>query len=221
MAKPETMDVYEQLWTNSKDLAEKTLKLPFFQHMQRGDLQSDTYATFMLQDITVLVEIRETLKETISEVNDPELKAFFVERYETYKKYADEALQKFSLKDVKSIVPIEPTQRYQSFMRSGKDVKTAVSSCISNDPDHVLFWAIRMLARERLWLWLANQMKEGYGNAYFTWKRENMLQWNPEKHYKKIINDNVTDLRVIEEYISWFNAVIQHEHDICAFLVPA
>ncbi|XP_063048666.1 uncharacterized protein LOC134442422 [Engraulis encrasicolus] len=214
------MDVYEQLWTKNKDLAEKTLNLPFFQHMQRGDLQADDYAIFMLQDITVLSCLADILTTISDMVTKPDMKAFFKERSMSYQKYVDEFLNKFNLTGVQSLRTIEPTQQYQSYMNAGKDGKKSVRRS-NNEEDILVFFAVLMLARERLWLWLANQMKEGYGNAYFTWKKKNMTQWNPEKHYKKIINDNVTDLRDIEFYNSVFRLVIQYELAICAFLVPA
>lgn len=93
------MDVYDQLWDNSKDIAEQTLELPFLQHMQMGDLQADNYVIFMIQDINYLVKVTDMLKEMCDKVKLPEdLKNFFGERYESYHSYAEATLEKFNLR---------------------------------------------------------------------------------------------------------------------------
>ncbi|GAA6091254.1 uncharacterized protein LOC113645525 [Tachysurus ichikawai] len=44
-------DVYEDLWTNSMDIADKTLHNDFMQQMEKNSLQAERYITFTLQDI--------------------------------------------------------------------------------------------------------------------------------------------------------------------------
>ncbi|XP_063076243.1 uncharacterized protein LOC134466271 [Engraulis encrasicolus] len=200
----EAMDVYDQLWDNSKDIAEQTLELPFLQHMQMGDLQADNYVIFMIQDINYLVKVTDMLKEMCDKVKLPEdLKNFFGERYESYHSYAEATLEKFNLREVKGIKATAAMEKYLSDYQAIMD---------GYEP---IFFAVSLLPCVRLWLWLANQLKEGYGNAYFTWKKENM-HGHPEQHYRHLLDDHLTTPDQVAKANAVFRKQMQNEHDFFA-----
>ncbi|XP_031419341.1 uncharacterized protein LOC116219734 [Clupea harengus] len=196
------MDVYDKLWDDNKDIAEKTLHVPFLEHMQMGDLQADNYVNFMIQDINYLQKVTDMLQKMSEEVICPDdLKEFMKKRFESYRGYAAATLKKFNLKGVSDIIPTEVMEKYLSDYRA----------IIEKDKDPIYF-AVALLPCVRLWLWLANQLKEGYGNAYFTWKKDNM-HGHPEEHYKALLDKYLTTSEQIERANNIFRQQMQHEHD--------
>jgi len=93
----EDSDVYESLWTNSQDVAQQTLALPFLQHMQSGDLQADEYVNFMIQDINYLLKVTDMLRQMSEKVKEEDIKKFMKSRFESYKKFAEMMLKQFNL----------------------------------------------------------------------------------------------------------------------------
>ena len=91
-------DVYDYLWNQSKNLAEQTLKTPFLQHMQSGDLQADYYVNFMIQDLNYLVKVTDMVK-TMSERADmpADIQLFMKSTYTAYTEYANDELKQFNL----------------------------------------------------------------------------------------------------------------------------
>ncbi|XP_012728438.2 uncharacterized protein LOC105933439 [Fundulus heteroclitus] len=172
----EVQDVYDSLWTNNLDVAEQTLATPFLQHMQFGDLQADDYVSFMIQDINYLLNVTDLLKEMVQKVKSPDdLKTFMEKRYQSYKQFADLMLTQFNLNSLPDIKPIPAMEKYLA------DYKAIM------EKEKPIFFAVSLLPCSRLWIWLANQLKETYGNAYFVWKKNNM-HGNPEKHYRALLN---------------------------------
>ncbi|XP_061593488.1 uncharacterized protein LOC133458032 [Cololabis saira] len=202
-------DVYNSLWINSTDIAMETLRTPFVKHMKLGDLQSDDYVNFMIQDINYLVKVTEMLKEMTEKVKSPKnLQEFFKGRYESYKKFAQQMLKQFSLNAVSEIKPIPAMEKY---LKDYKDIK---------DNDKPIFFAVSLLPCSRLWIWLANELDIGYGNAYFIWKKNNMYG-NPEKHYKKLLNSYLKTPEDIKRAKEIFHQQMQHEHNFFAAVTAA
>ncbi|KAL2076731.1 hypothetical protein ACEWY4_027671 [Coilia grayii] len=200
----EPMDVYDLLWTNNEDIAEQTLEVPFLQHMQMGDLQADNYVIFTIQDINYLVRVTAMLKEMCKKVKVPEdLKDFFEDRYKSYQSYADATLEKFHLKGVEDIVPTEAMEKYLS------NYQTVM------EEEEPIYFAVALLPCVVLWLWLANQLKEGYCNAYFTWKKEN-AHGHPEQHYRDLLDKHLTTKEQIAKANNIFRQQMQNEHDFFA-----
>ncbi|KAK5600779.1 hypothetical protein CRENBAI_010265 [Crenichthys baileyi] len=175
-AKPvDSDDFYEALWKDNLDLAEQILKLPFLQHMQLGDLQADSYTTFMIQDIYYLAKVTDMLEMMSEKVKDSDLQKFMKGRYESYKRFRVQMLENFNLNGVTEIKVIKAMEdyldEYQRVMEKEEPIMFAVS----------------LLPCSRLWIWLANQLNIGYGNAYWTWKKNNM-DGHPEKHFKDLLN---------------------------------
>ncbi|MEQ2176204.1 hypothetical protein GOODEAATRI_025671, partial [Goodea atripinnis] len=69
-----------------------------------------------------------------------------------------------------------------------------------------IFFAVSLLPCSRLWLWIANQLKENYCNAYFIWKKNNM-HGNPEKHYKDLLNKYLKK----PDQITWANEIFRQQ----------
>ncbi|MED6265605.1 hypothetical protein CHARACLAT_027217 [Characodon lateralis] len=169
-------DVYDSLWTNNQDVAEQTLMVPFLQHMQFGDLQADNYVNFMIQDINYVLKVTDMLREMAQKVKSPDdLQTFMENRYQSYKQFAEMMLKQFNLNSLPDIKPIPAMEKYLA------DYKAIMEN------EKPIFFAVSLLPCSRLWMWIANQLKENYCNAYFIWKKNNM-HGNPEKHYKDLLN---------------------------------
>ncbi|XP_061593480.1 uncharacterized protein LOC133458029 isoform X2 [Cololabis saira] len=203
-SKDVVLDIYDSLWVNNQDIAEQTLKTPFLQHMQSGDLQADYYVTFTIQDINYLVKVTDMLK-TMSERGDmPDyIHAFMKARYKSYKNYADDTLKQFNLCGVSDIKPIPAMEKYLS---DYKDIM---------EREEPIYSAVSLLPCARLWIWLASKLEEKKQNAYFTWKNNNM-QGHPEKEYRKLLDDHLKTPQQVELAHKIFRRQMQNEHDFFA-----
>ncbi|XP_031438727.1 uncharacterized protein LOC116224104 [Clupea harengus] len=198
------MDIYDHLWDNNKDIAEETLHVPFLEHMQMGDLQADYYVNFMIQDINYLLKVTDILEKMCLKVKCPaDLQVFMKDRFISYKSYAADTLKKFNLKGVSDIIPTPAMEKYLSQYRAIME---------NEEP---IYFAVALLPCARLWLWLARQLKESYGNAYFTWKKENS-HGHPEDHYRALLNKYLTTPAQIERAKALFRQQMQHELDFFA-----
>ncbi|XP_061592966.1 uncharacterized protein LOC133457679 [Cololabis saira] len=198
------LDVYDSLWDNNKDVAIQTWETPFMQHMKHGDLQSDDYVNFLIQDINYLVKVTEMLEKMAEKVQSPEdLKNFFRGRYESYNSFAKLMLKQFNLNSVSEIKPIPAMKKYL------EDYKAIM------DNSKPIFFAVSLLPCSRLWLWLANELDIGYGNAYFIWKKNNM-SGHPAKHYRKLLDDNLKTKEDKERADKIFRQQMENERDFFA-----
>ncbi|MEQ2242216.1 hypothetical protein ILYODFUR_033462 [Ilyodon furcidens] len=193
-------DVYDRLWIQNQDIAQQTLKVPFLQHMQSGDLKADVYVRFMIQDINYLVKVTEMLKKMCERNMSPDIYLFMVDRYKSYKKYADATLAEFNLSGVSEIKPIPTMEKYLS------NYKTIMNE------EEPIFFAVALLPCERLWIWLANRLQEKESNAYFTWKMDNM-QGHPEEHFRKLLDDHLKTTEQFQKASKVFCQQMQNEHN--------
>ncbi|KAM9850699.1 uncharacterized protein ACBR49_006055 [Aulostomus maculatus] len=195
------MDVYDSLWQKNEDIAYQTLAVPFLQHMQLGDLQADYYVGFMIQDINYLVKVTDMLKEMSEKVKAPkDISNFMKNRYESYQKYAEATLKQFNLNGVSNI---KATPAMEKYLADYKEVM---------EKEEPIYFAVALLPCARLWLWLANQLKETCCNAYYTWKKDNMYG-HPEKHYKALLNKYLTKPEQIKKATEIFQRQMKNEHD--------
>jgi len=104
---------------------------------------------------------------------------------------------------VSDIKPIPAMQKYLS------DYQAIM------DKEKPIYFTVALLPCSRLWLWLANQLKETYCNAYFIWKKNNM-HGNPEKHYRKLLNDHLKTPEQIKRANEIFRQQMQNERDFFA-----
>lgn len=94
-----TEDVYESLWTRNKDVATAIWNLPFLQKMKSGQLPSNLYVNFMVQDILYLLEVSNMLKDISEYVKEPEdIRVFMESSYNSYNKYATDILEDLKFK---------------------------------------------------------------------------------------------------------------------------
>uniref|UniRef100_A0A8B9GPZ6 Si:ch1073-67j19.1 n=1 Tax=Astyanax mexicanus TaxID=7994 RepID=A0A8B9GPZ6_ASTMX len=99
LASKQQVDIYENLWNNNMDIANKTLHLDFLVQMQNGSLQAERYVNFTLQDINYLLKVTEMLKQMSQTVKRPhDLSDFMKGRYNSYKSFADSFLSQYFLK---------------------------------------------------------------------------------------------------------------------------
>lgn len=92
-------DVYEDLWTKSMDIADKTLHVDLMQQMQNNSLQAERYVNFTLQDISYLVEVTDMLNTMSKKVKKPkDIRDFMIGRYTSYKNFLDMLLLQYFFK---------------------------------------------------------------------------------------------------------------------------
>ncbi|XP_007547150.1 uncharacterized protein LOC103134706 [Poecilia formosa] len=193
-AQPGSPDVYDQLWLENENLAQQTLDLPFLQHMQLGDLQADRYASFLIQDIWYLAKVTDLLKSAVQKQQEEDLKAFLEKKYQSYKSFTTKMLQSFNLnsvKDIKAVIEMQNyLEEYQRVLDHEKPIMMAVSLL-------------------RLWVWLARELRLGYGNAYWTWKSENM-DGNPGK-FRDLLNKHLQEEKDVQQAKKIFRTQMQNE----------
>jgi len=83
------------------------------------------------------------------------------------------------------------------------------------EKEEPIYAAVSLLPCSRLWLWLANKLPIGYGNAYFIWKKNNM-HGDPAKHYRKLLDDNLKTNDQKKKANEIFRQQMQNEHDFFA-----
>ncbi|KAK3518129.1 hypothetical protein QTP70_033229 [Hemibagrus guttatus] len=193
-------DVYEDLWTKSKDIADKTLHVDFMQQMQNNSLQAERYINFTLQDINYLAEVTNMLKTMSKKVKKPkDISDFLIGRHKSYKSFLDMLLLQYFFKDTRSIKPTPAMKKYLDTYRA----------VMAEDP---IYFGVALLPCARLWVWLANNLDIPKSNVYYTWKVDNM-SGHPEKHYKNILNKYLNTAEKINNATALFRKQMQNEHD--------
>uniref|UniRef100_A0A8C2AWG2 Si:ch1073-67j19.2 n=1 Tax=Cyprinus carpio TaxID=7962 RepID=A0A8C2AWG2_CYPCA len=194
-------DVYEYLWEQNKDIANKTIGLDFLRQMENGSLQAERYVNFTIQDIGYLLEVTKMLKKMSAKVFQPsDIKDFMKGRYSSYKRYADIILKQYFFKGEPPIEQTPAMKKYLAYYRNLMD---------NEEP---LYFAVGLLPCARLWVWLAKNLNTPSTNAYYTWKVENM-GGHPEKHYRALLNKYLNTTKTVEKANAIFRAQMQNEHD--------
>lgn len=71
------MNVYEFLWENNTDIANKTIRVDLLIQMQNGSLQAERYVNFTIQDINCVLNKTNMLRKMSANVTLPnDLKNF-------------------------------------------------------------------------------------------------------------------------------------------------
>lgn len=95
----ESADVYEFLWQNNTDIANKTLRVDFLREMENGSLQAERYVNFTIQDINYVLKVTDMLKTMSTSVTKPtDLKDFMAARYSGYKDFANLMVNQYFFK---------------------------------------------------------------------------------------------------------------------------
>ncbi|XP_027006972.2 uncharacterized protein LOC113645525 [Tachysurus fulvidraco] len=196
-------DVYEDLWTKSMDIADKTLHVDFMQQMQKNSLQAERYVNFTLQDINYLVQVTDMLKTMSKKVKKPkDISDFLIGRYKSYKSFLDMLLLNYFFKGTPSIKATPAMVKYLASYRAA----------MTKEPIH---FGVALLPCARLWVWLANNADIPETNVYYTWKVDNM-GGHPEKHYKALLNKYLTTTEQISNATALFRMQMQNEYDFFA-----
>ncbi|XP_038153222.1 uncharacterized protein LOC119791273 [Cyprinodon tularosa] len=202
------LSTYDVLWQDNQDVAEQSLKQPFLQHMQSGDLQADDYMKFMIQDINYLVKVTEMLEEMSKRNMENDIYLFMVDRYKSYKKYQKETLANFHLGSVPDVKPIPAMAKYLSDYRT-----------IMNE-EEAIFFVVALLSCEGLRMWLAEQLKESKSNPYLTWKFVNIYS-HPADHFRKLLDDHLNSTELIQKASVIFRQFMENEDSVFrASLLP-
>ncbi|XP_056605086.1 uncharacterized protein LOC130421297 isoform X1 [Triplophysa dalaica] len=193
-------DVYESLWQNNKDIANKTLRVDFLRQMENGSLQAERYINFTIQDINYVLKVTDMLKIMSKRVTKPkDLKDFMAARYSGYKDFANLMVNQYLFKGPPAIQQTQAMRKYLLYY----------GSLMLGDP---LYFAVGLLPCSRLWVWLANNLNIPPTNAYYTWKTDN-INGNPEKHYKALLNKYLNTTDKVAKANTVFRNQMQNEHD--------
>ncbi|XDV22789.1 hypothetical protein PO909_027606 [Leuciscus waleckii] len=190
-------DVYEDLWNNNINIAFETLRVDFLQEMQNGSLKAERYINFTMQDINYIVTVTKMLKEmSEKEIQPEDIRDFIKARYLSYEKYTAAMLKIFSFKAEPTIEPTEAMKNYLSYYKE-----------LMEDPLH---FVVGLLPCNRLWVWLAKNLKTPPDNAYYNWKKDNM-DGHPEK-YKPLLNKHLDTYEEKKKAKEIFHKQMQNEH---------
>ncbi|XP_041096159.1 uncharacterized protein LOC121307898 [Polyodon spathula] len=177
----ESSSLYDVLWDDSQVIADKTLETDFLKQMANGTLEAERYINFTLQDIYYLVKVTELLKAlSIQPETHTDIKQFILDRYNSYKKFADYVLNQYLLKNADDI---KPSTAIAEYIQSYNDVMKE---------DHIYF-AVALLPCARLWLYVAEHLEITKGSPYYRFKSENEVG-HPEKHYKDLLENHRSEI---------------------------
>lgn len=230
-------DVYEDLWNNNMDIADKTLHVDFLQQMQANSLQAERYVNFTLQDINYVWAVTSMLKIMSTRVRKPQdISEFLTGRYKSYNNFLFSLLNQYYLKvraEIISFIFILYIWYLKLFiylflcfipcpwLQAVPSIKPtpAMDKYLANyaevmkkDP---IYFAVALLPCSRLWVWLANTLNIPKTNVYYTWKEDNK-DGNIEKHYKALLNKYLDTKKKINRANDLFRKQMQNEHDFFA-----
>ncbi|XP_066551786.1 uncharacterized protein LOC136718065 [Amia ocellicauda] len=191
--------LYDELWDNNKDIADKTLETDFLKKMAAGTLPAERYTNLTIQDVYYAVEVTKILNRLQKEKDSrDDVKHFLIDRYSSYNQFAQFMLQQYNLKNS---VGIKPSPATASYLKSyGKFAML----------DHIYF-AVALLPCARLWPYLAEHLDIPKDSPYYRFKADNE-GGNTEKHYKNLLEKYRRDIK--ESYANFiFRQQMIHENE--------
>lgn len=156
--KPPEDSLFWHLWNSNLDIANQALETDFVQGIKSGTLDPVKYGGFNISDAYYCFHGAEDYAVAAEKAENPVLKAFLNQKYESYAKYNDTFPDTWHVKNGDGIVPLDICKEYSDF-ESGV-VKTADS----------IYCLIVMLPCEYLWAWLGGQLAPASAsNLYAPW----------------------------------------------------
>lgn len=158
--------ISSKLWAQCQDIAEQALQTTFVQGLGNGTLNPNQYGQYTVQDCAYCAAASQDyhdIETLAAQQNEPTLAAFAKAHYTSYDKYVETYLPSWHVGDASALVLNEAGKQYIAHERAA--VKTL----------HPIYGILGQLPCERLWPWLAQQLRPGSPkhNVYQFWINEN------------------------------------------------
>lgn len=155
---PPDDSLFFQLWNANQEIAVKALNTDYIQGIKNGTLDPIKYGAFTVSDAYYCYNGAQDYLNAESQASDASLKAFLLQKYNSYLAYNTSFTTTWHLRDASGIVPLQTAIDYSEFEHNVASFQ---------DPIYTL---IVMIPCEYLWYWLAHQISPPTtGNLYASW----------------------------------------------------
>ena len=155
---PPPESLFWKMWNACVNIANQALATDFIQGIKLGNLDPVKYGGFNVSDAYYCFNGSQDYLAAESRAEDEVLKAFLLQKYQSYQKFNEEFPKIWHIKDASGVVPIEVCKRYLEF-------ESTVAS-----QEEPIYCIVVMLPCEYLWYWLANQLAPPTANnLYAPW----------------------------------------------------
>ncbi len=185
LSMPPAGSLSARLWDSSTDLAQDALNTLYIQGIAHGTLDPNNYGQYSVQDAVYCSNAIESYNTAIGKAADGEIRAFLTARRDGYIKYKDNIFSQWHISQPSAINPSPAAKQYMAF-----------ESIVARQLPP-LYLVVAMIPCERLWSWLANQVKPGSpsGNLYNFWINGNLNDSGAQK-LETFINEHVNNIDV-------------------------
>ena len=160
---PPPDSIFWKMWNACSSLAEEALQTPFIQGIKTGTLDPIRYGAFNVNDAYYCYHSAKDYLDAERRTDNPTLKMFLREKYNSYQKYNATFPSTWRVKDATSIIPFDACHQYSQF-------ETSVAS-----QEEPIYCLVVMLPCEYLWAWLASQLNPpSPQNLYASWVTGNL-----------------------------------------------
>ena len=191
---PSSGSISAQLWTECHDIAQAALESKFMQGLGNGTLDPNQYGQYIVQDCAYCAAAADDYKQVeilAEQQSEKTLATFAKAHYTSYESYVKTYLPSWHIGNADALV----------LNKAGKDYIAHERKAVTTL--HPIYGLIAQIPCERLWPWLADQLKSksSAGNVYQFWIDENY-------HYKhSLLLSNYMD--------DWFGKnPDQYNHDV-------
>jgi thiaminase/transcriptional activator TenA len=154
--------LFWRLWHGCAAIADQALETNFIQGIASGRLDPIKYGAFNVLDAYYCYNGAGSYLAAESRAEHPTLKAFLLEKYNSYQKYNEAFTQIWHIRDANGVIPNNVSKNYVQF-------EADVAS--HQDPIYCL---IVMIPCEYLWYWLSDKLyPPASNNLYSFWINEN------------------------------------------------
>lgn len=163
-APPPKNALFWKLWDASRHSAEQALETHFIQGIGSGSLDPVKYGAFNVLDAYYCYSGAGSYLAAETRAEHPTLKAFLLEKYNSYQKYNETFSKIWHVRDIRGVVPNDVCKDYAQF-------EADVAS--HQDPIYCL---VVMIPCEYLWYWLSDKLYPPASNDLYAF-------WINENHY--------------------------------------
>jgi thiaminase/transcriptional activator TenA len=185
LSMPPSGSLSAKLWDSSTSLAQDALNTLYIQGIAHGTLDPNNYGQYSVQDAVYCSNAIESYNTAIGKAADGTIRAFLTARRDGYIKYKDNIFSQWHIGQPSAINP-SPAPAAKQYMAFESMVALRLPP---------LYLVIAMIPCERLWSWLANQVKPGpsSGNLYNFWINGNLNDSGAQK-LETFINQHVNNI---------------------------
>ena len=165
-APPVNESISSRLWQACQDIAQQALNSTFMQGIGHGNLDPDHYGQYIVQDCAYCYHAQrdyQTIVDRATQAGHSELAAFAKARLASYARFNQSYLKSWHISNPDALDVGQAARQYI-------DCEHTAASRLSP-----VYGTVVMIPCERLWPWLASQLKSdaGSSNVYSFWITEN------------------------------------------------